>query len=418
MSIMRWTKTSVIRLCFTLSCFVYSHYLYAESAEEKDCQLAVSQSLIDYGNVSRDQIKQLPNGEGELLSRQVVVKLMCSQEIEPVLKIQDPIGGSSTSFQYGQQGGLQVSLADYRVDGQSTIATVVRNQVNQPTTLLKPGDEIRPQTAVTGKNVELVLNLTPKIAASEITNPTALTQSGQLSLSFATLPPSLVMVSSELRAIACIPSVSNNGTVDYHTIHSNDLSDNTVTVLPAQALNFTLSCDAATNVAVRARSNRLQSTPNAESENEIGSARAKAEVLSAGFGKNLPMGLPNVTQAFVAGLGINNGQKLGGYMLNLPFTQVRLDGQSATVKYWTPMLPTETTNWNKETELQGNGGSLFTGTASYFSFGTDTSSVVPKPFKRLEGLLIIQAYITQKHDLDLTSPLHLDGSSTIELYYY
>lgn len=130
------------------------------------------------------------------------------------------------------------------------------------------------------------------------------------------------------------------------------------------------------------------------------------------------MGLPNVTQAFVAGLGINNGQKLGGYMLNLPFTQVRLDGQSATVKYWTPMLPTETTNWNKETELQANGGSLFTGTASYFSFGTDTSSVVPKPFKRLEGILIIQAYITQKHDLDLTSPLHLDGSSTIELYYY
>lgn len=411
-------KKSVIGFCFALNVFAYSPYLHAESTEENDCQLMISQSNIDYGAVSRDQIKRLSSGDGELQSRQIVAKLMCSQEIEPVLKIQDILGGNLTEFQYGQKGILQVSLADYRIDGQSTTATVVRHQVNQSTTLLKPNDEIHPQAAVRGKNIELVLNVTPKVAATEVTNPMALTQLGQFSLNFAALPPSPVVVSSELRAIACIPSVSNNGIVDYHTLHSNDLSESSVTVLPAQTLNFTLSCDAATNVAVRARSNRLQSTPNAESENEIGSARAKSEVLSAGFGKNLPMGLPNVTQAFVAGLGTSNGQKLGGYLLNLPFTQVRLDGQVVTAKYWTPTLPAETTNWNKETDLQGNGGSLFTGTASYFSFGIDTSSAVPTPFKQLEGLLIIQAYITQKQDLDLTSPLHLDGSSTIELYYY
>lgn len=58
------------------------------------------------------------------------------------------------------------------------------------------------------------------------------------------------------------------------------------------------------------------------------------------------------------------------------------------------------------------------GSAPYISFGSDVNSASPSPFRHFEGILIIQAYITHKMDLDLTSPLHLDGSSTIELYYY
>ncbi|EPL6453662.1 MULTISPECIES: DUF1120 domain-containing protein [Providencia] len=419
MSIILSVKRLVVRLCLALSLlFTYSPYLLADNTVEEDCQWIISQPNIDYGAVSRDQIKQLPSGDGELQSRQVVVKLMCSQEIDPVIKIQDLFGSHPSEFQYGQKGELQVSLVSFRVDGQSTTAMVIRHQVDHVTALLKPNDEIRPQSAIRGKRVEMVLNITPKVSATEVTQPMVLTQSGQFSLNVAAFSPSTVRVSSELRAIACIPSVSNNGTVDYHTLHANDLANNAVTVLPAYTLNFTLSCDAATNIAIRARSNRPQSTTNAGSENEIGSALAKTEVLSAGLGKNLPMGLPNVTQAFVAGLGTSNGQKLGGYLLNMPFTQMRLDGQAVTVKYWTPTLPNKATSWNKETDLKGNGGSLFTNTASYFSFSTDTNSVTPMPFKQLNGLLIIQAYITQKQNLNLSSPVHLNGSSTIELYYY
>lgn len=418
MSVIPWIKRSVAGLGFVFYVSTYSHYLYADEMIEKDCQWIISQPNINYGAVSRDQIKQLPSGDGELQSRQLVAKLLCPQEIDPVIKIQDLFGSHPSAFQYGQKGELQVSLVSFRVDGQSTATTVVRHQVNQTTALLKPDDEIRPQSASKGKHIEIVLNITPKVSATEVTYPMALTQSGQFSLNVAAFSPSTVRVSSELRAIACIPSVSNNGTVDYHTLHANDLANDGVTILPVQTLNFTLSCDAATNIAIRARSNRPQSTTNAGSENEIGSALAKTEVLSAGLGMNLPMGLPNVTQAFVVGLGTSNGQKLGGYLLNMPFTQMRLDGQPVTVKYWTPTLPNQATSWNKETDLQGNGGSLFTNTASYFSFSTDTNSIVPMPFKQLNGLLIIQAYITQKQNLNLSSPVYLNGSSTIELYYY
>ncbi len=55
--------------------------------------------------------------------------------------------------------------------------------------------------------------------------------------------------------------------------------------------------------------------------------------------ENLPLGLPNVTQAFVVGLGGNENKKIGGYMLNLPFTHIRLDGKDAKAKYWTPTRP-------------------------------------------------------------------------------
>ncbi|WBA57757.1 hypothetical protein O7C57_03985 [Providencia sp. 21OH12SH02B-Prov] len=128
--------------------------------------------------------------------------------------------------------------------------------------------------------------------------------------------------------------------------------------------------------------------------------------------------MPNVTQAFVDGLGGNENKKIGGYILNLPFTHIRLDGKDAKAKYWIPMRPEQSTLWNQETELKGNGGSLFTGTASYFSYGIDIAAAVPTPFIELDGVLIIQAYITDKQNLDLTTPQHLDGSSTIELYYY
>lgn len=253
---------------------------------------------------------------------------------------------------------------------------------------------------------------------SDITSPNLLEQSGQLSLFFAQLPPSNILVTSSLRAIACTPVVSNSGKVDYNIIQASELSDNAITVLPARTLNLTIACDATTNVAIRARSNRPHSTSNATNENEIGSSLVSSDAILAGLGKNLPLGLPDLTQAFVAGLGNTENQKIGGYILNLPFTLIRLDGKTVKAKYWTQTEPSVSTLWNHETDLKANGGSLFTGTASYFSFGTDVSSVIPSPFKYFEGILVIQAYIVGKKDLNLTLPLHLDGSSTIELYYY
>lgn len=404
------------KLIFIL--LIFPGFLYASNELENDCQFIISQPNINYGVLSRDNMKHVSSGEVELISRNVTARIICKNDINPIIKIQDFFGENTKKFKYGKDGTLQISLTDYKLDGLSTKPTIFRNNVTQSSQLLNPDDEIKPQTNTLAKNIELTLSITPKISESELTNPSAVSQLGQFSLNIKSLPASTIFVSSELQAIACIPSVSNNGIVDYYTINSNSLSSNNVTVLPARILNFTISCDAATNIAIRARSNRLSTTTDAGNENSIGSAQANSILISAGLGKNLPLGLPNITQAFVAGLGISNGQKIGGYLLNLPFTQIQLDGKTAVAKYWTPTLPNNSNSWTKETDLRANGGSLFTGTASYFSFSSDLNSTVPLPFKQLEGALIIQAYITNKNNLDLTSPVYLDGSSTIELFYY
>ncbi|EMI5491513.1 DUF1120 domain-containing protein [Providencia stuartii] len=411
-------KRQYVLLFLGVNIFIYSSNVLSENEIKNDCQLVTSQVNVDYGQISRDQIKQLSNGQGELPSRQVVAKLICPQNVEPIIKIQDVTGIDNSDFKYGQAGILQVTLNDFRVDGISTPATIVRNNTYQSLPLLKSGDEIRPKSAVVGKNTELVFNITPRVASSDITNPSLLEQSGQLSLFFAQLPSSNVLITSGLKAIACTPVVSNAGQIDYSTIHLGELSNNKITVLPARTLNLTIACDASTNVAIRARSNRPHSTPNATNENEIGSSIVSSDAMLAGLGKNLPLGLTDITQAFVVGLGNVNNQKIGGYILNLPFTQTKLDGKAAKARYWTQTEPSASTYWNKETDLKGHGGSLIMGSAPYISFGSDVNSASPSPFRHFEGILIIQAYITHKMDLDLTSPLHLDGSSTIELYYY
>lgn len=123
--------------------------------------------------------------------------------------------------------------------------------------------------------------------------------------------------------------------------------------------------------------------------------------------------MPDITQAFIVGLGNITNQKIGQYILNLPFTQTKLDGKVAKERYWIQAETSASTYWNKETDLKDHERSLIIEPAYYISYGSDVNSVSPSSFRYFEGILIIQACITRNMDFDLTSPLHLDGSSTI-----
>ncbi|MFL1552394.1 hypothetical protein B7453_18880 [Pseudomonas sp. IB20] len=61
---------------------------------------------------------------------------------------------------------------------------------------------------------------------------------------------------------ACVPALSNGGAVDYGKISAKDLNADKQTALPLNILQFTVTCDAATLMAMEAKDNREGSDSN------------------------------------------------------------------------------------------------------------------------------------------------------------
>ncbi|EMI5491517.1 DUF1120 domain-containing protein [Providencia stuartii] len=229
-----------------------------------------------------------------------------------------------------------------------------------------------------------------------------------------------ISVIGTISPTSCVPTASGGGVVDYGNINPNSLNATGPTVLPAKTVNLSISCDGEAYVALRANSNRTNTVTDTNgAENISGSAKVNQAVIDAGLGKNQPNGLGNVTEPHAAGLGLANGQKIGGYMLNLPVTSITLDGVDAAVRYYSTGTPTQTSSWNKMSPgVSNDGDSLLPASAAYFGYNSDAAAAVPQKFKLMNASVVVQAYITDKSALDITQPINLDGSSTIELYYY
>lgn len=229
-----------------------------------------------------------------------------------------------------------------------------------------------------------------------------------------------ISVIGTISPTSCVPSASGGGVVDYGNINPDTLAATGPTVLPAKTISISINCDGETFVALSAISNRPNTVTNSNgAENATGSARASQALIDAGLGKNLPNGLSNVSTPYAAGLGLANGQKIGGYMMNLPVTSVNIDGTDAAVRYWSVTAPTSTSSWNKMSPgVSDDGDSLLPASAAYFGYNSDAAADTPQAFKTLNAMVLIQAYITDKSALATNQPINLDGSSTIELYYY
>ncbi|EPL9571621.1 DUF1120 domain-containing protein [Providencia rettgeri] len=230
-----------------------------------------------------------------------------------------------------------------------------------------------------------------------------------------------ISVVGTISSASCTPSAGGGGVVDYGFIKPEALAAKGPTVLSVKTIGFTISCDASANVALRASSNRMgTATDISGPESQVGSALADSALVKAGLGAKQPYGQATVGTPTVVGLGASNGKNIGGYMMNLPPSLVTLDGVAATDKFWTFAAPTRATKWNKQSSsvVTNNGHTIFTVDNAFFGYGTDSEATSPTPFTELAGTLVIQAYITDKANLDLGAPVNLDGSSTIELYYF
>ncbi|BCX70354.1 DUF1120 domain-containing protein [Pseudomonas izuensis] len=179
--------------------------------------------------------------------------------------------------------------------------------------------------------------------------------------------------------VACTPSLSNNGLVDYGKISRQDLSVDKRTQLRDQMLDFSLQCNGPARFALIMRDNR------------DGSAIVNSEIY---YGLNLD----------------NSGNKIGLYSLNF-------DPASTVVDGWSQVYRTDSTTggvaWSSSSSR-----SIPIGARSYLGF-TDMagSSAGPVAIQNLSSRVTLETVIAPTSELDLSADVQLDGSATLDVVY-
>ncbi|WP_343550981.1 DUF1120 domain-containing protein [Pantoea sp.] len=197
---------------------------------------------------------------------------------------------------------------------------------------------------------------------------------------------------------ACVPTIAGGGAIDYGDIKAEKLSPDNYTVLDVKSVEFSINCDAPTKVAIKAINNRAGS--NATGEEGIGGAAiSPAGLRFFGNQSSLP----------VTGLGLDGTTKIGGYATRFTLTAIA-DGVAAT----TLRSIDDKNTWLAQSVSQPLYG---TDTLAHLSWTKTNAGTEPEALTTLSAEMDIQAYINKTSELDLSKPVELDGSTTIELVY-
>ncbi|MGQ7861309.1 DUF1120 domain-containing protein [Pseudomonas sp. 32A] len=178
---------------------------------------------------------------------------------------------------------------------------------------------------------------------------------------------------------ACTPALSSNGLIDYGKISQQDLNIDRGKRLPVRYLSVTINCEAATRYALRMSDNRD--------------------------------GTANVNSEIYYGLGLDpSGNKIGLYSLTFDPKQTVIDSLPE-------VYGTESTSGGVAWRT-ANSNPIDIGSRSFLGF-TDTvgSTSGPTAFQTLSSLVRVDTVIAAKNNLDLSSDVHIDGSSTMEVLY-
>lgn len=179
--------------------------------------------------------------------------------------------------------------------------------------------------------------------------------------------------------VACTPTLSAGGLVDFGKISQQDLNLTTGTRLPAKSLNLSVDCNGPVRYALRMRDNR------------DGTAHVNSEIYY--------------------GLGLDSaGNKLGVYSVSFDPKQTVAD--TLPVTYGTEST-TGGVAWRTS-----NSNPIDIGSRSLLGF-TDLagSTAGPSAIQNLTSTLTLEAVINAKQNLDLSVETPMDGSATLEVVY-
>ncbi|HIF6298116.1 TPA: DUF1120 domain-containing protein [Klebsiella michiganensis] len=200
-----------------------------------------------------------------------------------------------------------------------------------------------------------------------------------------------INVTGVISPAACEANITGGETIDYGTIPANTLTADDVTLLPAKQTAFTITCDAPTKLGFRTVDNRTSSR------------MTMSEQVTFDWGGRWSKNLLN-------GLGVDGqGNNIGGWAAELSATSS--DTVSAPDGIYSLDDGTTWTKRPSTSTIALHNRSGFVQTIA------EPGSVVPVAFSTLTSTLNIQALINPASTLDLSQPVTLDGSVTVEMVY-
>lgn len=204
-----------------------------------------------------------------------------------------------------------------------------------------------------------------------------------------------IAVRGTISPVACTPTITGGGVMDYGTIHPTTLHATDFTKLGELSADIAITCDAPAKVALRTATLRYNSMAGVtESGNNV------AEMPVTAFGET---GVGGV------GLGLSKGKKIGGVAFKIDQSSVLIDGVAGQVigkAYGDPLW----TSGPRQADL-------FDKTWTRMLTFAQPGEVVPTDFTVATAVVKAQAYINKKSELDLTGPVGLDGLIRLELVY-
>ncbi|MFR9702393.1 DUF1120 domain-containing protein [Aeromonas sanarellii] len=197
-----------------------------------------------------------------------------------------------------------------------------------------------------------------------------------------------ITVSGTITPGACLARLTGGGNFDYGNILSSSLSQDAHVILPVKSSSFSITCDAPSKIALKSIDNRQGTNSNP-------------------VGQDL-VGRPNIpANASLFGLGLDSSNnKIGSFNLRIDDASISADDGIAVDTIYSAD--------NGATWAKGGGQ---TGFNSVLSTWAKRGEVTPYAFKTLTGQIDLQAAIAPSSQLNLSQPVNLDGSVTVQLYY-
>jgi type 1 fimbria pilin len=169
---------------------------------------------------------------------------------------------------------------------------------------------------------------------------------------------------------ACEPTLSGGGNVEIGKISAKDLNADTHTRLPDQTVQLSITCDAATLMAIEPKDNRAGSAFNPDNTN---------------FGLGV----------------VNGGEKLGAFQMYLQSPV----GDGAELG---PIISNDGgLTWVRYMYL----------TSTSITSVANATTIAPVPVQSLVTDVVIVPYIASASSLTLTEEVPIDGSATLTVKY-
>lgn len=373
-------------LLLTLGTLMLSGLAPQAWALTDECQLALSQPVLDYGLTNR-AIRANGSAERTLGERRLSLNLSCPQPTDMTLFYR-AMAATAERFRFAEHGTYAVRMSDAVLDGQPVDLGLISAVGQVPeaaasSLLWRPQQAIVPVrggVAVQGQSLSAQLELTAwaQEKALQVRDAVVWETTGLFD-AVATGRSREITQRASFAPAACNVELSNGGLVDFGRLSKNDLNPDRNTRLPPKELTLRVGCDAPAQFALVMHDNRS------------GTATVNSEIYY--------------------GLGLDNrSNKIGLYSLNV-------DPANASADSFARVYRTDSTTQGVAWSTSSS-NPIPIARKSYLGFTDSAASTAgPASIQNLTTTVTVDAVIAPTASLDLSTAVHLDGSATIEMLY-